>query len=420
MRSLFDGHVLEVEHDLPWPLAHAPDVVLPLPEAGLEELVGAGFLVAGDHRHETRALHGPGHLHVQVIEDRRWNVDEGDRRLDDPAGGDARSGEDQGNADELLVDRRRVIAVPVLEELVPVVGQEDDERVLCQPELVQVREELAELVVGMGDLAVVLGDHVPQVLVAQRPVLLGADLADGEVSLVAALEHLLELLVGGNVRPVRVVEVHEQEEGHVLVVRGEPLEELVDVALEVLPVPVLREALSKSELPGDEPASREGLGLVARVAQQLGDRVLLGREEMHLLAAMVPEGAELGRVEAREQGSVHRRRPGRGAHGVGEPGSIPRQRVDLGACPAKIAIGAQVIRAQGVHADEDDVALSGPRVLTLDIDEAGAGRQHDQERKEDAGMRDPATSGGWTRAALHSGLLHASRPPRPRAHRTIP
>ena len=67
--------------------------------------------------------------------------------------------DDQGHPDELVEDAATVQPSPVVEELLSMVGDEKNERVVVHAGLLQRCHEPAELAITVGDLAVVLRDH---------------------------------------------------------------------------------------------------------------------------------------------------------------------------------------------------------------------------------------------------------------------
>ena len=79
----------------------------------------------------------------------------------DPSGGEPPGPvQDQRHAHDLVEERLLVPLAAVLEELLAVVGGDDDEGVLEEPALAQRAEDLAEDLVGEADLAVVERDQV--------------------------------------------------------------------------------------------------------------------------------------------------------------------------------------------------------------------------------------------------------------------
>ena len=102
----------------------------------------------------------------------------------DQPGGDARTREEEGNAERGLVDQHRVGHLAVLAQRLAVVGQHRHHRVALVARRLDRVEHAADLLVGEGDLAVV-GPARERALVG----------------------------LGGIVGRVRVVEVQPGEEG---------------------------------------------------------------------------------------------------------------------------------------------------------------------------------------------------------------
>ena len=63
-------------------------------------------------------------------------------------------------------------------------------------------------------------------------------------------------------------------------------------------------------------------------------------------------------VERREQALVRRRRPRSGADGVLKENALRREGVDVGTRVSSVAVAAQVVGAQGVKRDEQDIQFS--------------------------------------------------------------
>ena len=110
-------------------------------------------------RRQPGAEVGPAHARrnrdVEQVEHRRRHVDELDLAVDH-ARRHAGDGDDERNAELLVVERRAVVAPAVLVELLAVVGRDDDDR--ARPPRPHLGDEPSDGGVGVGDLAVVAID----------------------------------------------------------------------------------------------------------------------------------------------------------------------------------------------------------------------------------------------------------------------
>ena len=114
---------------------------------------------------------------------------------------------DERHAVELVEEAAAVEPEAMVEELLAVVGEEDDERVVVQPVLLELTDEAAELTVAERDVAVVLRDHP---LAVERLLVVGARVLRGVALRRVRLEHPIERL-GRRVRYVGVHRVHVEE-----------------------------------------------------------------------------------------------------------------------------------------------------------------------------------------------------------------
>jgi hypothetical protein len=110
------------------------------------------------------------------LDDRGIAVDQGDGGGHPPAGGDAGTLQDQRDARRLLV-HVRLAPEGARAEIVAVVARVDDERILGEAARVQGRQDPADVVVEVGDHAVVGGDRGADVLLVTEVVLVVLDLA---------------------------------------------------------------------------------------------------------------------------------------------------------------------------------------------------------------------------------------------------
>ncbi len=117
---------------------------------------------------------------------------------------------DQRDVDELVEQAPAVEPEPVVLELLAVVGQEHDERVVVEAQRLELAHEAAELAVAEGYVPVVLRDHA---LAVERLLVVGARVARGVRLRRVRLEHAVEGR-GRRVGHVRVHGVDVQEAGH--------------------------------------------------------------------------------------------------------------------------------------------------------------------------------------------------------------
>src|SRR3989449_3199487 len=106
-----------------------------------------------------RMAFAPGAVLAEGAQNRRHDVDRGDRLADHRWGVLVRILDEQRHVEERLVERVRVTPEAVVVELLAVVGGDDDERAVEEIELAQAVEQAAELRIAVGDRAVVERDE---------------------------------------------------------------------------------------------------------------------------------------------------------------------------------------------------------------------------------------------------------------------
>ena len=228
------------------------------------------------------------------------------------------------------------------------IGHEDDEGPLQQPEALELCDEAGHQIVGIADRAIVLVE-----LGAVRGGDVGADrLGASAVGSLGAHEQR-PVALARRVRPVRLVGMEPQEELPVAVLArvAHAVGERAVAAVARLDAP-FREAI-KAEPEAIDAADQRVLGegdrLEAGVAQHLGEHPdrHVGRE-----GAVARQGRRIEPREHAEVGVVGHRVGG--AH-IGERAAARDQEpVDLGRRRAAVAIAAQVVAAQRVERDQDD------------------------------------------------------------------
>ena len=247
-------------------------------------------------------------------------------------GGDPGDRDDERDAELLVVQRRAVIAAAVLVELLAVIGGEDDHRVRLA--LAHGRDQPADRRVGVGDLAVVAVD----VAVAERE----------PVVPVVGL--------------VRLEEV-DPDERRAAAAPGRSTRRPDSTRL--LASMYSNFTYSKSKF-----VVRVGLQLL-RVDEEHRGRIERGRppavgaqhrrERLVALAGRQPR--QRREVFARQHRRDRERRVRRLRVGVREARAARGQRVDVGRRRARVAVGADVVGAQRVDGDQQDVRVGAARAV---------------------------------------------------------
>ena len=243
---------------------------------------------------------------------------------------------------------------PVVQELLAVVGEKDDERVLVEPRRLQLPHEAAELAVPERDVAVVLPDHA---LLVERLLVVGAGVARGVVHGREGLEHPVEGR-GRLVGDVRVHRVDVEERGQALPraqegegrvhhdVGADQLAPLV--AFAVQPGEDVESAVELRLGAVDHRVGDGGPGGPAPLVEPLGDRDVRGVERVAQLHGLV-----LPREPRREDRGHRRLRPG-GVHDRRvEDDRVLREGVELGSRRASVAVDAGVVGPKRVHQVDD-------------------------------------------------------------------
>ncbi len=324
-----------------------------------------GRTVAGDPGGEAPAFHAGRNRQIQEIEDRRRHVHLLGLPLHDPAAPHPGDPHDQGDVQHLLVQRPAVLPAAVLEELLAVIGDEDDHGVLQKPAPAEEVEQLAEGRVVGGDLGVIEVQEVPEHLRRGR-----------DLSLFDPVQevHPDEALVphaGGEALP-------ERERGSIGGVRlhGVEIEEEGSVPLPLGPQPAgglgvdvgRRAVFPRQELVGLEPLAQaeaarhiavgdEPGGLVPPLPQALRQGDGLPGEDVPPAVDAMGAGQQAG-----EDGGGGGAGPGGLGHGVPEEDRAAGEGVDAGRDRPGIAIAAEVVRPQGVDEIDDDVARPASRL----------------------------------------------------------
>ena len=280
-------------------------------------------------------------------------------RLGADGGGEGGAGEDQRDVERLGVEGVGVAPGAALAEFLAVIGGDDD---LGGP--IPGGEEARDLIIYRQQALIVLPLQELQPAGLQRVLEVVLIHAVVEVFGVGGPVKARLIAWGRGVGVVDVVEV-EEDEGGPSVERLAPGDRLIDhlsgadAVVEVLGAAdlVVLEALEaaiEAELPRDIDRRRQPERAPARRLERRGQPGQIGGD-----AAVVLDDAVGGRPLAGEHGDVRGQRPGRGRGGGGEPGPGCRQLVDRRGGRQVVAVGAEVIAAQGVDADQEDVGLVG-------------------------------------------------------------
>ena len=371
-----------------------------------EERLGVGRLVghgpAAERRTQRAAFHRPARRDAaRQVQQRRRHVDAAGHDRGDDTGRHPRTGHDPRHAQRGVVDEDAVGLLAVLAQSLAMVRGHEDEGARRPALRLQEPQQPAELRVHEGDLAVVGAAGEPRREVRRRLVgRVGVEVVDPEEPrgrrprfqprpgrgrrLVRGTLHV------GRAAPVLAV-------GQVIVVHVEPAREAE--------APVQRE-------PGDEgrrpvPRVVEGLG-------QGGDG--LGQHEVAVVAHAVAKrgepGEDRGVRRCRERHVGDRGREARAAGG---------QRVEDGGRGAGVTVAADVVGAEGVDGDEQDVGpgpsrggRTRPRARTGE--RGGQGRDRGERPAQGHGPSVPRSCRirGWSaRKASDRRRASAASPLRP-------
>lgn len=377
------------------------------------------------------------------LEEERWQIGEGEGRRDARAA-ELAAGQldEQGHPQDLAVERQ-VETLAVLPESLAMIRRDDDEAVVPEIEAAQVFDEPSELVVDVGDAAVVEADHPggdlrrPAVALAQGSGQ-GADEAPRLVFMAAigvgggsGAEALVEgrrCFVGeAMVLQVDVEGVEEKEktllaaalerapakpaDDRVDLVRG-----IADRAAAVLEIDVVEHpqgdaaqrrgrigivAVGREALVEISPAADEGIhrpadeagGVVAALAEGLGEG-----DEARIEAVLEVEEPEGGGVEPGEEGAVGCEGPVGVGPGFLEDHRLVGEGVEIRARVAVVAVETEVVGAQGVDRDQDHVrrqAQPGREVCRIGRRTAGG----DEQTYDGNPANDEPRGAAWSRRA---------------------
>ncbi len=267
----------------------------------------------------------------------------------------------QGDAQFLRKQVAGVVPVPVLVELLPVVGADDQDGVLPQSAPLQGRDELRQEGVAVEYLPVVARLHVIHVL---RRGAAAQGLPEGRAG---EAFHLLQraVVAGGEVLPVavrrlvrgvRIVGEHPHEEGRRLL----PVQPLDGVGHDLLPLHhalVCKhvEALVVVEAwAGDDGAGAEAPGAVACLPQHLRQR-----QKGPTQPVQPGQRAVLTGMQPRQVAGHRGLGPTRLAVGAGEDHCLPPEPLQEGAGPVLIAVQAQMVPPKGLDHVEHHVGPLG-------------------------------------------------------------
>ena len=348
-------------------------------------------ILAPHQRHEAAALHGQVVLDAHELQQGGGHVLQlADVGIALALGQVALPADDEGHHQRALVHAVMVEVAVVIVQRLAVVGDEDDDGVLLQVQVVQLGEDLLDAAVHVGHRAVVLGDDIVRIGAAFRHP------APDVVAEGLEVVHLLHALVigikgvaleehvveggGGQVGRVGIHVAQEQHEG--LVFLGQPLQFGNRHVVQILrlvgaAVVVVRAPAGEGEVGVVAPAAGVALeahagGVVAVVPQDLRqhrhavDDGLLG-ERHHIRAEAVPAGHHVG--IAGGGGDV-------GGEAVVEGDAALGVLADMGRGQPPVAVVAHVVAAQAVNAEEQKIRFLGhvqiPPVIIASPERGGA------------------------------------------------
>ena len=277
----------------------------------------------------------------------------------------ARPGEEGRDLERGVVEEEQVLVLAVVPQALSVVRGHDQQGLLSQALGVEPGHEPPQLSVGIGDLAVV-----------------------------GALGKALSIGLGGQIRVVRVEEVHprkkwpgrpaaEPGQGGVDHLPGRPLQPRVVGGrglARTIGVVEAREPLVEARASGHGVGADERGGGVALLPEQRGQGWNLGREGS---GKVVPD-LVLVRVAAGEDRDVRRPSLGNLGYGVLEEHALAGQPVEGLRVARGVAVGSHVIGSEGVDGDEHQV---------------GRGRRCRQCEKRRAQHHPRLTRSQWARSA---------------------
>ncbi len=288
--------------------------------------------------------------------ERGRQVDEAHRRLHHPRLELPGGAQQQRHVEGRLVEEEAVGHLAVLAQPLAVVGGHRHHRLAVQALDAELLQDAPHLLVHGGDLAVVGAAGVARGPGGRRG-------------------------VGG----VGVVEVHPEEERARVVLRH-PAERPVHhhapgpfrlqdvaglrIALDLVVVDL--EARLEAEAVVEHEGAEEGAGAVAGAGEQGGEGRGLRTERAHPVVAQAVVGGQQSREQARMRGERERHRRG----GVGEPHPLAGQPVEPGGHRLAVAVAADVVGADGVQSDQNEVWVTGGALARA------AGDPENEEREE--------------------------------------
>jgi hypothetical protein len=338
-------------------------------------------LLAAHERHQADAVEPLGHVEAERVEQRRHDVHRAHLAVDRRARRFAGQPHHERDTQQLVVERVTVPHGATLEELLAVVGGQQDGCPVQHAVRGQLVEEVADEPIGVVDLAVVQVDDALAVRVRQvgrRRV--GEHHAD--LSRVAGIDERRRVLRRRRIRRVRVDDVDEHEEPFLRVIVEPYRRGLRGVAGRPERCGRMIEALVQAEVGPDESVADERRRGVARLLE-MGRQRRVARVEPTALEARALPRPMVRRQQAREDRREPRQRPRRRRDGRSEDDAFASERVDPRARRTLIPVGTQMIGAQRVDADHQEVGRVRLRT-----------RSHEQEAEEydDAHRGDPDPS----------------------------
>ena len=322
------------------------EAVRKLEVGGAREELSRRRRVVSDQGQQAHALELREGREPEHVADGRHDVDRPDRLGHDPSGiRPIRKAHDERDVQELVVERLAVEEAAMVPLLLAVIRGDDDERVVEEAARRQTVQQAADLGVDEGELRVVEGDDPGAIGRRVMPGPCAADVVEAETD-GAGIRGIGEARREGRGRAVGRVGVdvvQVEREGHA--------GSLIDPLKRVPRHPICA--------PG--PGRRDRVEGVARLEGEPVEEVEVVDDRLRAEHA--------AREEARDERRPHGGREGRGGedlphrgerHGTareggGEAHPLGGELIQAGRSRSRVAVGAEMVGAQGVDRDEEEV-----------------------------------------------------------------
>jgi hypothetical protein len=316
---------------------------------------------AAHERHEARRVERRRCVDLERVEHGGQQRDRAHLFGDPPAGRGAGEPDDERHVQQLVEECVAVIEGAVVEELLAVVGHDDDERVAGAAGGSERVEQAAHEPVGMmgfggvevADPTAVVGRPARVDLHVRCAVHPDGRKRRAEGAIVVRRDEEARILGRRRIRCVRLEEVDEEEEAFRRGV-GEPCGGALGGRARVGEHLVRLEAAIEADRRSDPGVADERGGAEAAVVQHARERRMCGVEAAHVRQLALAR-AVVGRQEAREHRREGRQRPRRRADRGLEEHALACERVDARRRRARIAVATEMIGPERVERDDDDV-----------------------------------------------------------------